>query len=1629
MKLEKPIKAKSLHMNKTKSISSVDKITVEDFIEDARKKLIDSGTRNKLVHVNRKGEGKFLNIVNEQSDEIFKILYTNKKKMKFRATELSLETESDDEILFDLVNLTSVTNQENIDEASFTDKYLDVRLDTERLQKRLLMMARDARTAEEEQGINILFLALGFLVWFENDNSQVCREAPLLLLPVELIRNQRTSTYDVQARDEDILTNLSLQARLKEDFGLVLPEVKTEGDWIPSAYFKKVENAISHKTRWCVDNNGIQLGFFSFAKQLMLRDLKQNEWPENRLCNDKLIQQLLMCGFEEGAPFFEDGDFLDDKLPPQQIIHVVDADASQTKVIEEVRQGRHLVVQGPPGTGKSQTITNIIATAVHEGKTVLFMAEKMAALDVVLNRMKKSRLGDLCLELHSRQANKKKVLQEIGRTLNSVDKDAVTELSTCELKEKRDNLNRLAKLLHNEVPGSQFTPFEAISSLIGFIGQNCDPPTISCTGLEYLNFHQQEEIEKNITLVAKIFKTRKSRNHHPFFGVKNFNLDPVDQIHVWSSLKHAIKELNQILTIASKLLDIFRSVANDTLAKSDPTRWIISFSKFESYLNFISILKEQPNDIHSVIYELGFRQEIVNSLIDALATGVEWNKAKDEESVNFNTKAWNIQAKPIEDILRRGSQRGINSFFLRLRREYRQAVGTLDDVTVLPLPREPKERYKLAKRLLEIEEKRMELSQEEDFLKLHLTPIWRGEKTDFLHLKSAAEWVNKIREGRLLKSEYELEAIQMHKSRLSEIKNEVDSDLLGRARKAIEKVLTLLDYDLGKVALNSDIEHVNIVQLRTKFEILEQESSSAYVEWVDLQSAISKLTEFGRVDIIDLIERDSLGPQFAIREFRYACAEARWKHSKDVVPEMKEIASWTRHDLVQSFCRLDKEHIESTQTSIKSKHLKQLPKGAAGQMGIVWGEIAKKKNHMPIRKLISRAGDILQRIKPVFFMSPISIAQFLPPKALRFDLLVIDEASQVRPEDAIGAVARCEQIVVVGDQQQLPPTSFFERLESDLVSEEEEEETNLAKATEMESILTLCEARGVDRRMLGWHYRSRDPSLIYISNKSFYEGKLILTPSPQDKDKNWGMFFTKVPGVYSPKGSGEGRPGTNKIEAEFVAKGVFRHARENPSLSLGIVTFSKSQTDMITEVLERDRRRDEVLNAFLREDCRENCFVKNIENVQGDERDVIFISVGYGPTIVGGKLASMRFGPINSEGGERRLNVLFTRARFRCQIFASFDPEDIDSQKGKWPGPSILQQYLQFAKSGRVDSIHPTADVADSPFEEDVANVIRSRGFIADYQVGDSGFRIDLGVKHPENPSHYILAVECDGATYHSALSARERDRHRQAILEQKGWTFHRIWSTDWFCRRAKEIDRLFLAIEDAKNDPKIKAADMGANSDDNKQGEGGAGNNISDDNLGNVEPITIPTFNIPKYTEVKIDVHSSLKPHLVPTEQLANLVIKVVEKEGPVHHNIVARRIAVAYGMSKAGSKIRDAVDQALHHAKNEMNTNLVKKGKFWLTRTQLENPPIRNRAGASPMIANTQMLPPIEILAASKLVATESGQITREDLIREISRLLGFKRTGEELKQRIENVLNQDALSKPLVQRKIGSDNLPIR
>ena len=455
--------------------------------------------------------------------------------------------------------------------------------------------------------------------------------------------------------------------------------------------------------------------------------------------------------------------------------------------------------------------------------------------------------------------------------------------------------------------------------------------------------------------------------------------------------------------------------------------------------------------------------------------------------------------------------------------------------------------------------------------------------------------------------------------------------------------------------------------------------------------------------------------------------------------------------------------------------------GPVGQwtgLALLEHEIGKQKRHIPIRQLVNRAGSALKSLKPCFMMSPLSVAQYLEPGQVSFDLVVMDEASQLRPEDALGAIARSTQVVIVGDPKQLPPTSFFEALSAD----SETDPDLLSAAEDAESILDVASSVFPAKR-LRWHYRSRHQSLIHFSNTEFYKN-LMIFPSPHFSDEKLGVKFVPVPhGKFVNR--------RNTEEAQAVVAAVLAHIRKCPNESLGIVTLNYEQRELISDLLDREFLSDPFADAYLAnwQERSEPLFVKNLENVQGDERDVMFVSVTYGPDEKGNQF--QRFGPINGPEGHRRLNVLFTRAKNRVVVFSSLDTSKIVVEGHSSWGLKVLKKYLEFARTGEIPELMTKGGAPESDFEVSVGDVVKAAGFDLEFQVGVAGFFIDIGVLDPAKPGQFLAGIECDGAAYHSAKSARDRDRLRQQILEDHHWNIYRIWSTDWFKNRQSEKARL----------------------------------------------------------------------------------------------------------------------------------------------------------------------------------------------------------------------------------------------
>ncbi len=1567
---------------------------LKDHLDRARKVLLDLTARNRLLNTPRhKSRGKALEIVDELSDEVFQILVRGGKQMSFLPAP-DPDSDDDESDPAPDENLLGQPDEDvDVDERGIARRHTDTKLQTElidtKLQRKLLSLFYDARTAEEEQGVNILYLAQGFLKWYEAENSDVARYAPLVLVPCTLTRRSAGGRIHLDARDEDVTTNLSLKERLYADFGIELPEIPDTEDLVPSAYFDAVQKAIEGKPRWQLLGDDMVLSFFSFSKFLMYRDLDVESWPADaELESHAVLGKLLRAGFEREDSLWPDEGRIDEHLSPVDMVHVMDADSSQIEAIEEVKSGRNLVIQGPPGTGKSQTITNLIAAAIMQGKSVLFVAEKLAALEVVRARLDGIGLGQMCLELHSRKANKKAVLNELATALEvRAPKLGDLEGQVHQLHKLRRALNAHADSLHTPLEPAGFTSYRILGEIVRHLSQ--DTPLADFELARALTWTREEFEQRRRTVrrLGDLLKESGPLGEHPWRGVQLKVVLPTDR-------ERLIPQV-EALEVTVGALDTTRHRVRQSLSNGPKT-----LDEATRLAKLAPFLRSAPQLDRSSLADPVWTGDL-EPLKQLAAAGARYALLRDSLDDIFRAKAWEWDPSDTRHDLQRFGR----SLFRVLRGSYRRARDEFEQMAANP-PAKVAARVRVIDDLTAAQALAIRIKESDDLGRRAFGSLWTGKDSDWATLTAIVGWSESVvtiaGPGPILADLSTTEKFDALADSLAELAPRAAALIQSFARVR-ESVSLDLNAAFG-VTEPADLS----IEVITERSARWNDGVHRLAEWAPIWQAVSEARDLGLSDLVDRLYQGRAHPKDVKAQFEYAYFEAWMREAMTRHPKLSLFDGRTHAEVVEEFRRMDRKRIELARVEVALAHYKSLPKGEGniGELGIVRREIKKKRRHLPIRKLISQAGTAIQRIKPVFMMSPLSVAQYLAPGRIEFDLLLIDEASQVQPVDAFGAVLRTKQIVVVGDEKQLPPTSFFGRTAG---GEDEGVET----VSDLESILGVCSAQGMRDCMLNWHYRSQHQSLIAVSNRHFYGNRLYVVPSPFARSPNLGLKFHYVEdGVFDRGGRAD-----NRVEARRVAQEAIAHARLHPDESLGIGTFSVSQRDAILNELERLWRDELDVKGFFATTKQDSFFVKNLENIQGDERDVVFISVGYGPDESG--YCAMNFGPLSNDGGERRLNVLITRARKRCEVFSSLKEGDIDLNRARSEGAKALKEFLGYAESGTFTVGTPTGDGYDSPFEQEVSNAIEAHGYKVVPQVGLAGFYIDLAVVDPDKPGRYLLGIECDGAAYHSSRSARDRDRLRQQVLEDRGWIIHRIWSTDWFKQRKEQLRKTLAAIESARRGVlPVHDDETTADSDPIDAAMRDSDPSAADRSMARVreepdlfehgEPFTAieelidepgDSFAIVEYEVADFAIPFEQPIHELPISRLLPVVERVVKIEGPIRGEVVARRVTTLWGLRRTGDRILKATLSALERAVQEGRIRDVGDG-FFEVRTNPEHR-VRDRSNGPSEVRRPENLPRSELELAVLNIVELHVALQHDELVREVARSLGFKSTSAGLAQ----------------------------
>lgn len=1419
--------------------------------------LLDTGKRNNLINF-KDSKSSTVEILSPSPFELFSQIDGDKTfevydpKLIQLDDDLNIEDDEDDEPKEEYLSEKEAYYNNYISKAkNQLLVYNESKYPLEALKK----IKKKSQEYVQETGTNVCYIAFGFILWKEIDYSECTYKAPILLVPIEIQQESSISPFKIKVTGDDIVINPTFEYKLNVEHNITLPNYNDEG---LEEYLNKINEIVS-KLNWSITSES-KIGLFSFSKINMYQDIKENK---EKILQNKNVRILLG---EESSLGFNDGEFKSDiKNPLVELHNVVDADSSQIEAIEMAKSGKSFVLQGPPGTGKSQTITNIIAECLSDNKKVLFVSEKLAALNVVYDKLKKAGLEEFTLQLHSHKANKKDLVKELAHTLRLEKKEVSSKAyDEIHIKEKtQEQLDQYATKLHLNQPiinKSLYQLFERYSALKDKKDIDYVINDISNKDEAYLN-EAMSLLDQYIKFIPSI---GYNYTNNTWYGYINQDSSYQQKIDLKNNISNTITLFNLLTPIQNEISSKYNVKCNNVYDVEILNNLfnLLSTSKLikPSLLN-----KEIFNEVNCSLRNLNKLNNEINLLITTL------NKS-------FDNDIFKIDGNKNHKLLTKTYTSSIKRVF---NSDYKKIISELKLCSKDNKKISYEEAIKIFENLSTYQNKNKEFKEIEDKIIKYLGSSYNGIKTDWnlviKDLDSLNEILNHdysfIEFEKYQTFDFEIDNFKKYHQEIDDTFNVINKEVLNKVSSYFDNNIidiykdetdTLLDKFLRCINELDNIETYN--QFRS---ILNKMENIDILSYTDYSISINMQVD----DIVSSFEK-----QFYFQWIDYIL-------NND--PTLSTFSRISQDQANEIFKDKDKEQFEINKAIIRSSLSNNRPSldviTPGSGASIILREAEKKSKLKSIRLLLAEAGEVIQTIKPCFLMSPLSVSTFLNNDTIHFDVVIFDEASQIFPQDAIGAIYRANQLIVVGDSKQMPPSNFFNSTLDALDEGDENEDI-----TDFESILDLCSTTFTQLR-LKWHYRSKYEQLISFSNKNFYDNELITFPSSKVDCKGIGVDYYYVDSIFDRKSH------TNRQEAEFIVDLIYENIEKYPDRSLGVVAFSISQQDLIDRLLSKRRQATPEKEFFFSSDKEEPFFIKNLETVQGDERDTIIFSIAYG--FDSNRYLLHNFGPLNKVGGERRLNVAITRAKSNVQVVSCMHYLDIDLKRTSSVGARLLREYLDYAENGNIALSRSLSvsnyDQFDSDFEMEVCQFLRDNGYFVDTQVGCSGFRIDLGLKK-DNNSDYVLAIECDGASYHSYKNARDRDRLRQEILERMGWKFYRIWSTDWFKNKTEEKNRLLVAVNNAVN-------------------------NIEDVKKNNDQPII-------DFEETKVDIHFSFPKYKLADipklwqeknelgQSFCYFVKQVLEVEAPLSDDLFLKRTCYLFSIqAKVTPSVKNMFDRIM--------------------------------------------------------------------------------------------------------------------
>ena len=1434
------------------------------------------------------------------------------------------------------------------------------------LQSALINVYRSSRVALEENGANTLYIGMGMLKWFETEASEKPRFAPILLIPVEIIRKSAKKGYVIRSREEETIMNITLLEMLRQDFGIDIGGLedlpKDESGVDVKLVFNIIRQAIMTKSRWDVEEQAI-LGTFSFSKFILWNDIHNNA---EKLKKNKVVASLISGKLEwEADSKISPEDVQDGKLHPKEVALPISTDSSQLHAIVSSGKGRSFVLHGPPGTGKSQTITNIIANALYNGKRVLFVAAKKAALEVVESRLESIGIGPFCLELHSNKSKKSAVLDQlkVASEVKRIGRDESFEQEAERLFALRNELNNYVEALHKKYPlgFSLFDVFAAYSQL----PESEDVFRFPATEIGKLDVPRRTEWQD----LAEELHTAGTIIVHPAtHALRGIYLAEFSQ----DIKEKATELLARYLKILSALAGDFLTV-RDLLKLND----IEQTNESESALSGFSRLFLELPDVPGSLMRADSFEQTLEQIVELSAHGTKRDQLRSGLLKEFQK---DVAKLPVSALLRDWNL-AAQKWFLPKWLQQNAIVKQLKPYSVSGRIEKAEVANQL-QRIIDLQEEQ-EILDKATWLPPLLGFLWKNGEADWTAIVSACRNLlevnrkalliiptEKIRDWRQSMASKWSEGSRAYFSahadrfqnyhKLHESKVQTESELQ-TCLKPDERIFKKTGKDVAALVENW------------------QQNLGLLKDWCTWNRVKDNANQAGLQPLVSAYENGQIRTEEVIVQFQKGLYRSAAEYIIGSDTALSGFNGVLFSDKIRRFQEISRQFETLTKQELYARLAAKIPDftkeaSQSSEIGALQKAIRNGGRSLSIRKLFDSIPNLLPRLTPCMLMSPISVAQYFEADNSKFDLVIFDEASQMPTCEAIGAIARAQQVIVVGDPKQMPPTSFF--------STNNVDEENIEKE-DLESILDDCLALSMPSQHLLWHYRSKHESLIAFSNTKYYDNKLLTFPSRDDIASK--VRFVHVEGFYD-----KGNSRQNVAEAKAIIAEVVRRLSD-PKLakrSIGIVTFSSVQQilidDMLTEIFAS---KPELEKTAL--ESAEPLFIKNLENVQGDERDVILFSVGYGPDKEG--KVSLNFGPINREGGWRRLNVAVSRARYEMKVFSTLKADQINLNRTGSEGVAGLKAFLQYAEKGRsVLSAHTGQHAThEISLEHSIAGEIRKLGFEVHTHIGSSSYRIDLGIVHPEEPSHYLLAILTDGKNYYKAATSRDREIVQHEVLKMLGWNVLKIWSTDWWENRPKVMERIKEALQKAK---------------ENKHEP-------------EPEPVVQPSFAQPfseNETTLQPLVETSAFETYIPTvlesvvvfssddflltenrPRIKNQVAQVLEQESPISKNLLCKRVLSAWGISRLGTRISAHFDQIFADLKLKESGDTTNRF-FWKTEHNPHNYTGLRTSGDDAQKRDAEDLPPEEVANGIKQILSHQISLPVADLSREAARLFGYSRSG---------------------------------